>query len=98
MVKVFIDKSDVVQQGGRALELGLLICMTILRVCESRTGFQELLRAPRQPTLFERGRFGEGKTNRSKPLLLHFFAAVRRGVKPRRQPRIEAAVSATLVI
>ena len=40
----------------------------------------------------------EGKTNRSKPLLLRFFAAVSRGVKPRRQPRRQAAVSATLVI
>ena len=50
--------------------------MAILGVYESRTGFQELLRAPRQQ--FCRGTFRKEK-QRSKPLLRFFARASRPG-------------------
>ena len=60
--------------------------MTILEVYESRTGFQELLRAPRQQ--FCRGTFRKEK-QRSKPLLRFFARASRPGTAKTRGARLD---------
>ena len=60
--------------------------MTILEVYESRTGFQELLRAPRQQ--FCRGTFRKEK-QRSKPLLRFFARASRPRTAKTRGARID---------
>ena len=60
--------------------------MAILGVYESRTGFQELLRAPRQQCC--RGTFRKEK-QRSKPLLRFFARASRPGTAKTRGARLD---------